>query len=281
MKRIVGNKNNLIILKEAFREILQLACIHKLQAWSYNVTDEEFEIQIATEKVYDIKNVIKPPADSDIHVYWFDCLQSILDQVKGIHAAGIVYADVKLENLLEVTSENTTSFKFCDFGQFGHAPYPQEVVYGTPGYADPNLLTDKVPKQSNDIFSLGIVMYRIAMLTAGKDASTETLCEEIYGSVHNTMEDYWKIVVEDWDAWLDRVEANLKKYASEDYAKCVCRCLSPTGRPTIDEILGIISLRSLMPNSKMDFNGNGPQIGTAEFIDEAIDDLLGRFLKSL
>lgn len=78
--------------------------------------------------------------------------------------AGVIHRDIKPENIML----NDGTFKIADFG-LAKFLKPEEVCIntnlsskGTPLYMPPELYFDKQGSSKVDVFSLGIVLYRMA-----------------------------------------------------------------------------------------------------------------------
>jgi len=98
-----------------------------------------------------------------------DIAMQLADALRHSHQKGVVHADVKSENVLclEPDGDELWQIKLLDFGtaQFsaGHeAPErPASRVTGTPEYLAPERITGGPSQPSNDLYSLGIIMYEM------------------------------------------------------------------------------------------------------------------------
>jgi serine/threonine-protein kinase len=77
------------------------------------------------------------------------------------HELGVVHHDVSLPNILVRGRDGTA--KLADFGLavgVWHDP-PRGAPIGTPGYVAPELLHGAAASPSSDLYSLGVVAYRL------------------------------------------------------------------------------------------------------------------------
>ena len=90
-------------------------------------------------------------------------LVQICEALAYLHAEGVVHRDVSPGNILLRRADGTA--KLADFGlaaRRGEAPAPPtEISPGTPGYVAPEVLRGAVPTPRSDLYSLGVVAYRL------------------------------------------------------------------------------------------------------------------------
>jgi len=85
----------------------------------------------------------------------------ICDVLSYIHAEGIVYRDLKPDNVI-IKSDG--SIKLIDFGiarVYKRGKLKDTVIMGTPGYAAPEQYGTSQTDQRSDIYSLGALMHHI------------------------------------------------------------------------------------------------------------------------
>jgi serine/threonine protein kinase len=89
-------------------------------------------------------------------------LIDVLDAVDHIHAAGFLHGDLKEEHII-VNSRLKT--KLIDFGASRSIAVPPDAVAQpldmTPEYVSPELLKGESPDQRSDLYSFGVLMYRL------------------------------------------------------------------------------------------------------------------------
>ncbi len=91
----------------------------------------------------------------------------IANALAAAHAAGLVHGDLKPGNIM-ITPEG--SVKLLDFGlarrtrsaENGATPALDGVIAGTPQYMAPELLRSEPVDHRSDVFSFGVVLYRMA-----------------------------------------------------------------------------------------------------------------------
>lgn len=87
----------------------------------------------------------------------------VCDALAYVHEQGVVHHDVSLRNILISQPEGTA--KLADFGlasrPAGGAPRAVPGVMGTPGYVAPEILSGAGPSPRSDIYSVGVVAYRL------------------------------------------------------------------------------------------------------------------------
>lgn len=83
----------------------------------------------------------------------------------AVHAAGVVHRDVKPENVLLDTSGSEMSPKVTDFGVSVLTDSQRTrstMLVGTPEYIAPELANGSEPSPAADLYSLGIMLYKLA-----------------------------------------------------------------------------------------------------------------------
>ena len=83
-------------------------------------------------------------------------LAQVIEALFYIHSQGIIYGDLKAENIL-LTRSGTV--KLCDFNLSGTTSLLDDSLQGTPSYIAPEILEgcDRTPK--SDFWSLGVLTY--------------------------------------------------------------------------------------------------------------------------
>jgi serine/threonine protein kinase len=88
-------------------------------------------------------------------------IAQVCDALAYAHGLGVIHHDVSLPNILVRRSDGTA--KLADFGLAvgaWHDP-PRGAPLGTPGYVAPELLRGAAATPSSDLYSLGVVTYRL------------------------------------------------------------------------------------------------------------------------
>ncbi|MFH2029502.1 MAG: protein kinase [Bacteroidota bacterium] len=95
-----------------------------------------------------------------------EVLLKILEQVCSalyyIHQSNYIYYDLKPENILVSNREGVPEIKFIDFGFASHIPSIQDYgIRGTAEYIAPEILKKEQIDHRADLYSLGIMLYKI------------------------------------------------------------------------------------------------------------------------
>lgn len=107
---------------------------------------------------------------------------NILDQLSSvlyyIHHANYVYFDLKPENILIINENDQPTVKLIDFGLSSYLPdLKDDFTKGTAEFIAPEILKKERPDHRADLYSLGILMYKLAY---GKFPFSTTNELEIY-----------------------------------------------------------------------------------------------------
>jgi serine/threonine-protein kinase len=93
----------------------------------------------------------------------------LADALRYAHAAGVVHRDIKPDNI--ICTDNHGNVKLMDFGiaQLQHPNMAAEstgVVAGTPKFMSPEQMSGNPLDGRSDLYSLGVVLYRLVSNTA-------------------------------------------------------------------------------------------------------------------
>lgn len=91
---------------------------------------------------------------------WFDCATRLLKAVGELHRRNLVHRDIKPENLHR---GQDGELRLLDFGLVfcPGLSQPDESLPGTPTYIAPERYRGEPPAASNDLFAVGITLYRL------------------------------------------------------------------------------------------------------------------------
>lgn len=92
---------------------------------------------------------------------------NILDQLAAVlyylHQANYIYFDIKPENIIVESTKAKPIIKLIDFGLSSYLPdLKDEFSKGTAEYLAPEILRNEKPDQRADLYSLGILLYKLA-----------------------------------------------------------------------------------------------------------------------
>lgn len=106
----------------------------------------------------------------------FSITRQVLRGLQGIHAAGIIHADVKSDNIVVEEGERDV-VKIVDFGiarlagsptfsaslarSMGSQKIHMSGLCGTPGYVAPEVISGSTPGCACDIYAAGVVLYQM------------------------------------------------------------------------------------------------------------------------
>ena len=107
-------------------------------------------------------------------------LMQLLDAVEAIHQVGIVHRDLKLSNVM--VTRVGSQVKIIDFGL---ADADRNAIFkhaaGTEGYISPEQAAGGPPDVRNDIYSLGVMIERMAPLLGSRYRTVVNRCKRPIG----------------------------------------------------------------------------------------------------
>ncbi len=80
----------------------------------------------------------------------------------AIHAAGLVHGDIKPQNVIWEVSGRVVLIDFGSVCDVSRRARTRRRITGTPLYLAPEVLTDGAPSIGSDIYSLGVLLFRLA-----------------------------------------------------------------------------------------------------------------------
>lgn len=85
--------------------------------------------------------------------------------LSAVHAAGLVHGDVTTHNVMRAggtgSSDGSGRIVLMDFGTAHDEARPGLIAFGTPLFTAPEVLDGAPPTARSDVYSLGIVLYRL------------------------------------------------------------------------------------------------------------------------
>jgi len=85
--------------------------------------------------------------------------------LSAVHAAGLIHGDVTTHNVMRAgssgSSDGSGRIVLMDFGTAHDESRPNLIAFGTPLFTAPELLDGSAPNPRSDVYSLGIVLYRL------------------------------------------------------------------------------------------------------------------------
>jgi len=89
-------------------------------------------------------------------------MRTVMMTLKDLHKSGVLHRDLKPENLIYADSSPQSNIKVTDFGlglRLGMDDPHGNSVVGTAGYVAPEILTKRQYGPSNDVWSMGVILY--------------------------------------------------------------------------------------------------------------------------
>jgi serine/threonine protein kinase len=110
--------------------------------------------------------------------YSEDDLTEIIIQLSAVlfylHQSNFIYYDLKAENILIAYSNNKPQLKLIDFGLARHSyELSENTIFGTAEYMAPELLKREAHDHRVDLYSFGMLLYRLVYNKFPFDQNTE------------------------------------------------------------------------------------------------------------
>ena len=85
--------------------------------------------------------------------------------LSAVHGAGLVHGDVTTRNVMREGSadypDGSGRIVLMDFGSAHESGEPRLAAFGTPAFSAPEVLDGEAPTVQSDVYSLGLVLYRM------------------------------------------------------------------------------------------------------------------------
>lgn len=176
---------------------------------------------------------------------------NILDQLSSvlyyIHQANYVYFDLKPENILIINENDQPTVKLIDFGLSSYLPNLKDnFTKGTAEFIAPEILKKERPDHRADLYSLGILMYKLAY---GNFPFSTTNELEIY---HAHLEKKFAFPASRYSHSVINVIKKLLNKSQEDRYQSSLEFYKDLGRPIAYQTkLSIKSLFQFIPREKL------------------------------
>ena len=103
--------------------------------------------------------------------------KEIADALEIVHSQGYLYRDMKPQNVM--LDGISSRVKLIDFGTLYHTSDNKPLIFESPGYTPPEFLsTDKKFTTAGDVYSLGALLYELAMGYTPKLGEAKDLLKE-------------------------------------------------------------------------------------------------------
>ena len=154
-KRLTNNNYNIALRERAiWKELNDTKFINKLHFCLQDPLNVYFVMDFASRG--DMHSCVNScTLDYDSCLFYF-C--EILCGLNSIHSNGIVFGDLKLENIL---IDNSGHILLTDFGISRKHDEIDKKLRGTPVYFAPEMITEKFIHSKSDIWALGIILYEM------------------------------------------------------------------------------------------------------------------------
>tara|TARA_Y100000389_G_scaffold85393_1_gene82105 strand:- start:76 stop:1374 length:1299 start_codon:yes stop_codon:yes gene_type:complete len=154
-KRLTNNNYNIALRERAiWKELNDTKFINKLHFCLQDPLNVYFVMDFASRgDMYSCVNSCT--LDYNSCVFYFG---EILCGLNSIHSNGIVFGDLKLENIL---IDHSGHILLTDFGISRKRDETDKNVRGTPVYFAPEMITEKLIHSKSDIWALGIILYEM------------------------------------------------------------------------------------------------------------------------
>ncbi|MCK5458208.1 MAG: serine/threonine protein kinase, partial [Melioribacteraceae bacterium] len=176
---------------------------------------------------------------------------NILDQLSSVlyylHQANYVYFDLKPENILIISENDKPTVKLIDFGLSSYLPdLKDDFAKGTAEFIAPEILKKEKPDHRADLYSLGILIYKLAY---GKFPFSTTNELEIY---HAHLEKKFAFPASRYSRPISKVIEKLLKKSPEDRYQSSLEFYKDLDRPIAYQTkLNIKSLFQFIPREKL------------------------------
>uniref|UniRef100_A0A6C0KZ28 Protein kinase domain-containing protein n=1 Tax=viral metagenome TaxID=1070528 RepID=A0A6C0KZ28_9ZZZZ len=154
--------------RKIWQELNDYPFINKLYCSLQDLLNIYFVMEYAPRG--DMFDVIKTTKLDETDCVLYFC--EVLCGLKHIHEKNIIYRDLKLENIL---IDKDGHILLTDFGVSQHSKKNDSKIRGTPLYFSPEMITQKIIHQKNDIWALGIILFEMTGSVVPWQTSSDTL----------------------------------------------------------------------------------------------------------
>ncbi len=155
--------NKMILMPDIITSLTEVSLLtsmsHPHIVKPYKYIKEGRHINIIMKKMKSSLSAMEDKASIDLRLF----LWQMLSAIDYMHKNGVIHADLKLGNIM---MDDSNYPMIIDLGLAIYRPFstpPLHIDVQTPGYKAPEVLAGEPYDDKIDIFSMGIVMYRLLL----------------------------------------------------------------------------------------------------------------------